>query len=979
MANLYTIPPGEAFVDVLARGLDERYGGDPLALSELLILLPTRRAVRALREAFLRRHDGRPRLLPAMRPLGDVDDDELTFDLGDDAEALALPPAIGDLRRLLLLAQAVARTGVASGDAAAMPAPQAVLLARELAQLLDQLQIEGVPLGALAGLVPDAFAEHWQAVLRFLQVLEDPWQQILTAEDALDPADRRNRLLRALAARWRRRPPAHPVIAAGSTGSIPATAELLAVVAGLPDGAVVLPGLDTEADDALWQAIEPSHPQFGMKLLLTQLEAERGDVAVWPTAAAPTPRVRLLRETMRPGPTTDGWRALEALPPAAVAGLRRIDCADARAEAGVVALLMRQTLETPGRTAALVTPDRGLARRVAGELKRWGVEVDDSAGTPLATTPPGAFLRLTAELIGEEVPPTTLLAVLKHPLARLGRRRRELAPLVRELDRLALRGPRPAPGFAGLLAAVRQTPGLSAAVIELVVELQAAAQAFAGLLTAAQTGLPALLQAHVDFAECLARDRDGVCRLWHGDDGEAVMTLIAELMQAAGNLHPIAPTGYAALLTVLMDGRTLRPSWGRHPRLNIWGPLEARMQQADLLILGSLNEGTWPAEVDVDAWLSRPMRAQLGLPAPERRIGLAAHDFVQAAAAADVVLTRADKQQGAPTVPSRWLLRLDQVLAATKLELDTTAADALRGWQRALDAATPPKPTEPPACRPPLAARPRRLSVTRVETWQRDPYQIYARSILKLKALEPLDAAPGAAERGTAVHAALERFVVDFPDALPADAYAHLLRLGEIAFGPWLERPGVRAFWWPRFQRVARWFIDTEPSRRRRQQPLRTEVNGTLELSGPAGGFTLTATADRIDRLADGRLAVIDYKTGTLPKPKEVKDGDAPQLPLEAAMAAAGGFEGIAPAEVGLLSFWHLTGGREPGRVHDLKDPPAALAATALDRLQRLIDAFDDEATPYRSQPRPAAAPRFSDYDHLARVKEWSAGGPGDV
>lgn len=980
MAGVYTIPPGEAFVDVLARGLDERVGDDPLALSDMLVLLPTRRAVRALREAFLRRHDGRPRLLPTMQPIGDVDEDSLVIGAGDTTQALTLPPAIGELRRLLLLAQAVGETRrTAEHGVAALSAPQAVLLARELSALLDQLQIEGVPLSALQGLVPDAYAEHWQDVLRFLQVLEGPWQQILKIEDALDPADRRNRLLRALAERWRLQPPRHPVIAAGSTGSIPATADLLAVIAALPAGAVVLPGLDIDAGDDIWSAIEPSHPQFGMKSLLEQIGVTRDEVAVWPTASPSGPRNGLLREAMRPGPTTDAWRTMRPLPPAAVAGLRRIDCADAQQEAGVIALLMRQTLETPQRTAALVTPDRDLARRVASELQRWGVDVDDSAGTPLATTPPGAFLRLTAEMLSDDIPPTTLLAVLKHPLTHAGRHRGDVGALVRALDAQALRGPRPAPGFTGVLAALRQASALPAAAIDLVLDLQRMAEPFAALLSETRAALPDLLDAHLAFAEDLACDADGRNHLWEGEDGEMAMTLVGELRLAAEDLRPIAPAGYAALLGTLMEGRVVRPRWGRHPRLHIWGPLEARMQQADLLILGGLNDGSWPAEADVDAWLSRPMRAQLGLPAPERRIGLAAHDFVQAAAAADVVLTRADKQQGTPTVPSRWLLRLEQVLAAGGCRLDRELADNLRGWQRQLDAATGFSPAPPPACRPPLKARPREMSVTRVETWMRDSYQIYARYVLGLKALDALEADPGAAERGTAVHEALERFVAAYPDDLPADAYDALLAFGRMAFGAWLDRPGVRAFWWPRFERIARWVIDAEHDLRAQRQPLRTEVRGETTLTGPAGPFVLRATADRIDRLNDGRLAIIDYKTGTLPSQKEIREGDAPQLPLEAAIAAAGGFADIAAGEVGLLSFWRLSGGRPAGAITDAKGTPADLAATSLARLQRLIDDFDNVDTPYRSRPRPAAAPRFSDYDHLARVKEWTAGGPGDL
>jgi len=274
-----------------------------------------------------------------------------------------------------------------------------------------------------------------------------------------------------------------------------------------------------------------------------------------------------------------------------------------------------------------------------------------------------------------------------------------------------------------------------------------------------------------------------------------------------------------------------------------------------------------------------------------------------------------------------------------------------------------------------VAARPRRLSVTAVETWMRDPYAIYARHILKLSALDPIDADPGAAERGQIIHQALDDFVRRHPDRLPADARETLLACGRAAFGPLLDQPGIHAFWWPRFQKVADWFLALEGERRATIRPLATEAAGTLTLAGPAGPFVLTAVADRIDRCPDGSLEIIDYKTGTPPSGPEVKAGKAPQLPLEALIAQAGGFEGVAPCPVSGLEYWHLSGGDPAGEVKRLKEDPGTLAEAARDGVLSLIAAFDDPATPYRSQPRPGWAPRHSDYGHLARVAEWSAGG----
>jgi ATP-dependent helicase/nuclease subunit B len=976
--GVYNIPAGQSFVDALAVGLERTYGGEPAALARVLVLLPTRRAVRSLREAFLRRHAGDPMLLPRMRPIGDVDDEELDIDIGGGgSEALDLPPAMDGLRRVLLLADVIAR---AHGDD--IGAPQAALLARELAGFIDQLQTEDVPLSALSGLVPDDYAEHWQKVLAFLDVLDAPWRAILTAEDASDPMARRNLLLRAQADRWRARPPDYPVIAAGSTGSIPATADLLATVVSLPAGAVVLPGLDKTMDAAGWRAVGPVHPQYNLKRLLERMELDPAAVADWPAADAPASRVELLREAMRPSETTDAWRDLPPFGADAVTGLSRIDCSGPREEAQTIALLMREALETPGRTAALVTPDRGLGRRVAAELRRWQVDVDDSAGTPLAATPPGAFLLLTAEMLAEDLAPVALLAALKHPLAAAGRPRGSFNAMVRALDRNVLRGPRPAAGFDGLLAVMRtSSQHVTGAMLALVQDMRDAAAPAVAALAQSSVALSDLVRAHVAFAEWLARDETGDTRLWDADAGEAAMQFIAGLLGAGAGLREISPGGYAALLAVLMQGQTLRPRYGLHPRLNIWGPLEARLQQADLLILGGLNEGTWPAASNVDAWLSRPMREAAGLSPPERRIGLAAHDFVQAAAAPQVVLTRAAKVDGAPTVPSRWLLRLDQVLAAAGLQIDSQRAVDVAEWQDGLDRVDAFRPADPPAFAPPLDARPRDLFVTRIETWMRDPYQIFARYILKLRALDPLAADPGAADRGNVIHKALDDFIRHHRSgALPADAYAQLLDYGRLAFAPWIDRPGVRAFWWPRFERIARWFIETEAARRPRVTPLAAEAKGSLRLSdGLSRPFELQATADRVDRTVDGGLIIVDYKTGAVPSNTDIRDGLANQLPLEAAIAAAGGFADVPAGAVTGLEYWRIGGGRVPGEIRGAPEDASVLVDTAMARLMAWIEMFNDPKTPYRSRPRPAAAPRFSDYDHLARVKEWSAGGPGDV
>ena len=1019
--KVYTIPPERPFLASLAAGLLRMTAGDPMELPRVTILLPTRRAVRALRDAFLRtpsegREPGTPLLLPRMRPIGDLDSDELTLTDGSaDSETLALPPAIPELRRRLLLTQLVMQWDRLRGQRPLLPG-QAAGLAASLARFLDTVVTEGADFARLADLVPQDLAAHWQIVQRFLEILPTRWQHILAEEGALDAAVRRNRLLEHQAATWRRSPPSDPVIAAGLTGGFPAMTGLLSVVTTLSRGAVILPGLDRRADEPEWRAIErdEAHPQYLLALLLRTLGVARADVPDWPPPPSPAPsranavladlplfaaaaarppaldpaspdprshggaekdrgddekrarRVQLVGEALRPAATTDAWRRLPPQPADSFDGVSRFDCASPQQEAVTIALLLRRKLETLGATAALVTPDRELARRVAVELRRWGIEIDDSAGLPLNRTPPGVFLRLVLDLAGSGLAPVPLLAALKHPLAAGGLEPAVFRRLVRRLEKSIL-GPRPAPGVGGLRAALRdEDTGLQ----RFVDRLDACLGRLPELLDHGAVPLSRLVIPHIEAAERLAASatEPGSERLWAGEAGDSSARFCHELIDASRDFPLLSGRDYPALFEALAGGMVVRPAFGRHPRLAIWGLVEARLQQADLLVLGGLNEGSWPGSAEHDPWMSRQMRRDFCIAVPERSVGIAAHDFAQAFGSPEVVLTRAARQEGAPTVPSRWLLRLDTVLRAAGLGHALRSDEAIKAAAERIDEPGHYRPLPSPAPRPPLAARPRQLSVTQIETWLRDPYAIYARHILDLKPLDELDADPGRADLGIAIHGALDEFVHRYPRELPADAEAELLAIGRAHFGALLSRPGVWAFWWPRFERITRWLVAQERIHRSEVVESLSECRGSLTVPAPGGPFTLTAKADRIDRLAAGGFLLVDYKTGSLPSKKEVKWGFAPQLPLEGAILRDGSFGAVVGAPAA-LEYWRLSGGAPAGQRWPIgDDDPDKLIRSVFDRVRSLIERFDDPATPYLAEPVRQWVPRFSDYRHLERA-----------
>jgi ATP-dependent helicase/nuclease subunit B len=975
--SVFSIAASAHFAQDLARGLIARAGDDPLALSSAVIYLPTRRAARSFGDAFAAVMGGAA-LLPQFRPLGDSDEDDLLWDAA--SEGLELTPAIAPLRRQLLLARLVKQWDRAGRDGL-LSFAQSAALADSLAKVMDEVETQGCDLSQLKDLAPENLAEHWEGVARFLGLLRDEWPAILAEEAAINPAARRAKAMRDLARRLEETPPQGLVIAAGSTGSIPATAEFLAVIARLPSGAVVLPGLDRGLDAESWATLDPGHPQFGLHQLLNTIGAERQDVKNW-FAPAPNPaREILLSETLRPAPTTDAWQALIKTGGGEIAGGLRdialIQAADPAQEALAIALALREALETPGRTAALVTPDRNLARRVAAEMARWGIAIDDSAGRPLAHTSAGSFLCLLAEAAEARFAPVPLLALLKHPFARRGQDGASFRARARELDRWCLRGPRPDPGLGGIARAIAKAGSARvpppAEGLQILAqwwdEIAALLKPLEELFAQATAPLGALLETHVKAAEALACDESSACILWANPDGEAAFELVAALRLASENLDPVEPGSWPPLFRSLTMKVPVRAAFGQHPRLAILGPLEARLQRFDLTVLGGLNEGAWPQGARTDPWFSRPMRATLGLEQPERSIGLSAHDFAMLAAGPCVLLTRALKMDGAPTIPSRWLQRLQQLTRGLKLEdALAPALDYARLAARLLD--VPQGPRLPrPAPTPPVETRPRRLSVTEIETWLRDPYAIYARHVLKLRPLDALDEPIGPLERGTALHKALEDFIRKYRTGLPDDAEAQLIAIADDVFAAAGIPRAALALWRPRFAGAARGFMAFERSRRDRIADSHVELKGTLTL----GGFTLSGVADRIDILKDGTAAILDYKSGAVPSKKQVRELLSPQLPLEAAMLAEDGF-GIGKRITEDLIYLSLADEKQ-ARTPRFIDDAADLAQEAAAQLARRIAWFGERATAYRSRVRPYRADIAGDYDHLARVREWSPSG----
>jgi ATP-dependent helicase/nuclease subunit B len=1017
----------------LVDGFEAR--SNPAKLAEATLYLPTRRAGRLAREIFLEVLDADAAVLPRIVALGDIDEDELAF--AEEAEQfggaapLDIPPKLGELERRLTLARLVsawAKSPVSAPLVVGGPA-STLALAGDLARLMDDMVTRGVPWEALDKLVPDQLDQYWQHSLDFLRIARKAWPDHLNEIGRIEPAARRDLLISAEAARLTAHPDG-PVIAAGSTGSMPATAKFLHAVAELPHGAVVLPGLDTDLDDESWQTIgglsdaqgrfttppASNHPQFAMHALLDRFGIRRDDVEI---LAKPAPHGRdvLVSETMRPSTVTAQWHDRLEQPDIAArisAGMKDLAIVDApnpEMEALAIAIAMREARHL-NKSAALVTPDRALARRVMASLTRWRLEFDDSGGDAMMDTPSGVFARLTAEAAAKGLEPPTLLALLKHPLFRLGGAHGVLKPAIEVLELALLRGTRPQAGTSGLardferfrseIAKLRRGEPSSLHALErrarlrdheldhaqaLITRLQSALAPLENLSSSKPYDFAELAQRHREAISALSRDQHGVAVVFEERAGSALAAAFDDLLGKEGPSGLMVQTGdYPDVFQTAFADRMVRRGESPRAHLHIFGQLEARLTESDRVILGGLVEGVWPPAPRIDPWLSRPMRNELGLDLPERRIGLAAHDFAQLLGTGDVILTHSAKVGGAPAVASRFLHRLEAVAGEGRWKAAKAAGEKYVRFAAELDRPDKTEPIPQPAPKPPRETRPLKLSVTAIEDWLRDPYTIYAKYILRLDPLDPVDMPLSAADRGSAIHEALGEFTQTFAADFPDDPVRALRGIGEKHFAPLMDRPEARALWWPRFHRIAAWFAEWELARRGQIDAITAEIRG--EIGIPLGGdrtFILSARADRIERRRDGSFAILDYKTGQPPTGKQVRMGLSPQLTLEAAILREGGFDGIpADSSVGELVYVRLSGNNPPGeqrtlelkiRQNDTPQQPDAAAEYARQELEKLIRKFENEEQPYTSLNLPMWASRYGTYDDLARIKEWSAAG----
>ena len=1023
-ANVFSIAPGVPFLATLvqavrggALGLGPVDPGDPLALADTTIFVPTRRAARALRSLFAETSATGSAILPTIRPLGEFDEDEGFFSEAMP-ETLALAPAISEDDRLLALARLAqawqngleAKSHPLIGDEPVLlprSAADALWLARDLASVIDDLEREGIAFDKLKEIDPANLPLWWQITKEFLEIVTEFFPAHLAEKNLSGRFSHRNALIRAEAARLKGAPAKGAFIAAGSTGSIPATAELLRVIAAMPNGAVILPGLDFHLDEASWNMIGDSekapstfgHPQYGLKKLLDRFGVLRRDVRQLSDGAM-LPRDNLVSQALRPAETTELWGGKFRLPggaaiESALSGIALIEAPTERDEALAIAIALRNAIGgARAQSAALVTGDRNLARRVCAELLRFGIVADDSGGAPLSNAPQATLFQLVLNTAFEPGDALALLALLKHPLASFGEEKLKVARAAQALELIALRGTigrvnaehvslhfekavqdasdaKRAPFWQERLKPdeIGDARLLAAALSDMIAPLCALRDALTPLT------VPFATRACLEVFERIGSDEsDSLAVLYAGESGEQFAAHLRALLCAEEDFT-FRPQDWPSVHAALVSGKMVKPKSGSDPNVFIWGALEARLQEVDLLVLGGLNENTWPARQKDDPFLSRGMKAQMSLEPPEFRVGQAAHDFMMGLGAKNVVLSRSTRSEGTPTIASRWLQRLTALIGDDHSKALRHRGGQYLDWAGRLDM-LPDVPLESrPSPSPPIELRPKHFSVTEIKTLRHDPYSIHAKRVLKLKPLDPLIRDPDDRERGNLFHDILGAFVLEEMDL--TDTGAAAAKLANIAGAQFAERqlpPDIEALWWPRFEELIPAIIQIEQHRRSEVKKSFVETSSQKVKIGDTG-VTLAGRADRIDLRLNGLIEIIDYKTGAKPSNADAGQLRDPQLALEAALAMRGGFSEVDAIAVNDLLYYRLkTKGEAETESVLPKDVPAdALADKAWRELERLIRHFADAGAQYVSHRIPLPG-KEGDYDHLARLNEWSAG-----
>ena len=992
--SLFTIAPHASFLEILANNILDGTllnGWDissDFGLSDITIFLPTKKSRLELADIFNKKLNGA--LLPDIKTFGDEKEEESVFLPPNNLAPFdlePLPKAISTIRRSLILSK------LTQGYLKEKPlsSSQVFALSSSLSSLIDDCHIEDVKIENLKNITPDNLSENWQENLEFLKIAFDVLPHILKEENLIDIALLQKIKLQRQAENLENIYKNKPIIAAGSTGSVLATAKLLKAITKLKRGVVVFPSLDISLSNETLKTLSDkktnphSHPQYVLVETLKNLGAKLGDVK----ELAPkknTTRTNIIRSSLALMNESANWANIRKKYQddikTAFKDISFIGADNDELQARAIAFATYDFL-IKNKSVGIISPNRNLARRISVELKRFNIEVDDSAGTPLFHTPIMRFARQVITLVKGNFSSLDLVALLQNKFTHFALSRAEINKRAQWLEYALLRGQNPKEGIDGLRIALKQNLNNENPYAPLKLS-EKQGEELSDLFDRLEITLNPLIVLFsnkkikiAQFANVFERVILDIVKD-ENDDLKILQNWLQNLSKEDENINlEVDVFDIESSLQSLMANISSHAKTAFNAPVNIWGQLEARLQNKDLMILAGLNETIWPKIADPGVWLSRNMAVELGLEPKEKRIGQAAHDFEMALGNENVIISYAKRKGVDPIQPSRFLQRLsafigDEISQECQKKGDIWLEKALN-----IDFCENVTPALRPSPNPKKALRPKSLSVTEIETLMRSPYDIYAKYILNLKPLDPLGMKPDARNRGNIIHAIFEQFIKEKIDINSKEAFEDIMKIAKENFAS-LNNPSQEILHFKRFENIAREFIKFEKIRDKEIKKRNAEVKGNWKLNGADPIFTLRGKADRIDILNNGELEILDFKTGSIPDAKDMRGFFAPQMLLEAAMAREGAFKNIIPAKIASLKYIKLSFSPKSFEITDYKFEKNTNLDLAVDkiieRLSRHVHEYLlNDKTPMSARIFPNLNQKFiGNYEHLSRTGEWS-------
>lgn len=940
---------------------------DKLSLSNFTILLPSRRSCNELKRIFLENSSNSAIILPNIRAIGDIDYDDLVLKQINKNDLENFSDFSNNTSRIkykILLIKELLKWAKSSNKNLFkdITIEQASNLALELEKFLNEVNRNGLNLDDLEKIVDDEYSQHWQEVLNFLEIFGKKWNKFIKDNNVISVVDFKSRMIEFNAEYFKKNKPLNPIVIAGVSGSVKSTCEFIKSLIKYDNCYYFFKDLNKNLTEDEWKEIGVFHPQYSFKNLLDNCincERDRVKNLEFNNCLIVNPIIeKILSFSMLPYNETHKWQSKLNIKKEDFSHISKIECNNSFEELSVISLITKHVHETSNDNVAIITSDEIFANQLAVELKNLNLDVNNAFGNKISRTEVVKFLFLILDVIKNKYETVAFLSLLKHDFTLFGYNKNELNRLTLLLEDKILRGYGNL-GCEGILKKVNEFGNLE--LIDFIKKIMETLDKF----KCEKLNFQSVIKLHIELAENIASNSEvvGSNAFWNNSkNGDELLNFFNEVIKESESYGDIKNCDeYSYLLDYLIAENSYSDRYSIHPMVNIISPQEAKLINYDLIILTNLNDGRFPPHISTDPWMSKSMRKAFGLPDRDELIGNFAYDFTQFLCNKKVILTRSLKEDGVPTVKSKYLMRLETFLLCQnhlKLEENNIWKEVFkkRNFAEQNIIIKRPKP------KPPLDRRPRELYATKIEKLMNNPYDIYAEKILNLKKKDDFYENKIFAFFGSAVHEALENYIKNYKAAEFAKLYEKLIKYGKESFDKYFTDETSRELFFIRFSNIAEWFIEQDEAVRASGYNVYAERIEKLYMKNI--DFTIAAKIDRIEENEFGSINIIDYKTGNTPSTSDVLTAKKPQLIIEAIV--------LENKKTDKLVYWSIKG-KGDEKIQEIDSDICELVNKGRDGIVRLITHFNVFENSYIATAFDLNDQNHyaSDYKHLSRVEEW--------